>query len=76
MCESLRVEESTLKVPLSASVSLLHPVLIEPAEAFSEVPAQCDGEDIEESEQSERVEQNHCVLQEGESLHTQTGTGG
>lgn len=44
---------------------LLHSVLIEPAEAFSEVPAQCDGENVDESEQSERVEQNHRVLQEG-----------
>lgn len=44
---------------------LLHSVLIEPAEAFSEVPAQCDGENVEESEQSEGVEQNHCVLQKG-----------
>lgn len=43
---------------------LLDSELVKPAEALSEVPAQRDGEDINEYEQSERVEQHHRVLQE------------
>lgn len=44
---------------------LLDSVLVKPAEASSEVPAQTDGEDIDEAEQGEGVEQHYCVLQEG-----------
>lgn len=76
MWESLSAEEYTLKVLLSASVSLLHSVLIEPAETFSEVPAQCDGENVEEPEQSKRIEKNHGVLQKRESWKTHRRTRG
>lgn len=44
---------------------LLHSVLVKPAEALGKVPAQGDGENVEEDEQSEGVEQRHRVLQEG-----------
>lgn len=44
---------------------LLDAVLVKPAETLSEVPAQRDGEDVDEAEQSEGVEQHHGVLQEG-----------
>lgn len=44
---------------------LLDSGFVKPAEALGEVPAQGDGEDIDEAEQSEGVEQHHCVLQEG-----------
>lgn len=46
---------------------LLDSVLVEPAQALGEVPAQGDGEDVEEGEQSEGVEQHHRALQEGQS---------
>ncbi|KAF3857174.1 hypothetical protein F7725_009033, partial [Dissostichus mawsoni] len=47
---------------------LLHPVLVEPAEALCEVPAQRQGEDVDDDEQSEGVQQRHRVLQEGKSF--------
>lgn len=53
---------------------LLDSVFVKPAESLREVPAQTDGEDVDESEQSEGVEQHHCVLQEGQSCVDNTGT--
>lgn len=44
---------------------LLDSVLVKPAEALSEIPAQRDGKDVDEDEEGEGVEQHHCVLQEG-----------
>lgn len=51
---------------VGAELVLLDSVLVKPAEALREVPAQGDGEDVDEAEQSERVEQHHGVLQEGQ----------
>lgn len=50
-----------------AKLVLLDSVLVKPAETLCEVPAQRDGEDVDEAEQSEGVEQHHGVLQEGQS---------
>lgn len=56
------------KCPTSgADPVLLDSVLVKPAETLCEVPAQRDGEDVDEAEKSEGVEQNHRVLQEGQS---------
>lgn len=52
---------------MGAQLVLLDSVLVKPAESLREVPAQRDGEDVDEGEQSEGVQQNHCVLQEGQS---------
>lgn len=46
---------------------LLDSVLIEPAEALGEVPAQRHGQDVDQAEQSEGVEQHGRVRQEGQS---------
>lgn len=56
---------SQLVSNLRDKLVLLDAVLVKPAETLSEVPAQRDGEDVDEAEQSEGVEQHHCVLQEG-----------
>lgn len=45
---------------------LLDSVLVEPAETSREVPAQRDGQDVDEAQQSEGVQQHHRVGQEGE----------
>lgn len=62
--DPLQLREEQTKVRAAS----LDPVLVKPAEAFGEVPAQRDGEDVEEGEQSEGVEQHHRVLQEGQSV--------
>lgn len=54
-------------VSVQPKLLLLDSVLIKPAETPSEVPAQRDGEDVEESEQSEGVEEDRRVRQEGQS---------
>lgn len=56
-----------------ATLVLLDSVLVKPAETLREVPAQGDGEDVDEAEQSERVQQHHGVLQEGQSCVGQEG---
>lgn len=56
-----------------ATLVLLDSVLVKPAETLCEVPAQGDGEDVDEAEQSERVQQHHSVLQEGQSCVEQEG---
>lgn len=45
-----------------AEPALLDSVLVKPAETLRKVPAQADGEDVHEDEQSEGVEQRHRVL--------------
>lgn len=70
---------NTLKVPLeppSVQTQRVKPVLLDsvfvkPAEALGEIPAQRDGEDVDEAEESEGVEQHCSVLQEGQSCEGQ-----
>lgn len=57
--------EPTSVPTLRGKLVLLDSVLVKPAQTLGEVPAQRDGEDVDEAEQSERVEQHHGVLQEG-----------
>lgn len=46
---------------------LLHSVLVKPAETLCEIPAQGDGEDIDEAKKTERVKQHNSVCQERQS---------
>lgn len=43
---------------------LLDSVLVKPAETLCEIPAQGDGEDIDEAKNSKRVKQHNSVCQE------------
>lgn len=46
---------------------LLDSVLVKPAERLCEIPAQGDGQDIDESKESKRVKQHNSVCQERQS---------
>lgn len=46
---------------------LLDSVLVKPAETLCEIPAQGDGEDIDEAKESKRVKQHNSVCQERQS---------
>lgn len=46
---------------------LLDSVLVKPAETLCEIPAQGDGEDIDEAKESKRVKQHNSVCEERQS---------
>lgn len=46
---------------------LLDSVLVKPAETLCEIPAQGDGEDIDEAKESKRIKQHNSVCQERQS---------
>lgn len=56
------------------TVLLLDSVLVKQAESSREVPAQREGEDVDEDERSEGVEQHHRVGQEGKSCQNKRRT--